>query len=148
MAHQKVSKEAVLYFGANLIDKADGVSLSGLKGAACGRCMMFLKDTSECSILIPSRVNPQHGVCGLFIGGSPGTTKDHPPMKLVPKGPAGYYEGPGVPTHCGNCKNFTAPQVCSIVEGWVEEYGCCNAWEQKPKPLERRTRPGGLTAKI
>lgn len=129
----KLSKDALLYMEPTLLDRAN--KQLG-HGAACGKCMMYLKDISKCSILVPSKVSGERGVCGLFVGGKPVTSEDHSPMHLVPKVTAGYLENSSVPTHCGNCSNFSpdnygAEGDCKIVEGKVHEYGCCNGWMEK-----------------
>ena len=139
MAH-KLKKPTTLYMPPELINKAGSASLAGSKGAACGGCMMFLSDISACSILSPEKVSAKRGVCGLFVGGKPATSKDHKPMKLVPSDVAGYYEGVGAPTHCGNCKNFRSMKgeavgMCAVVAGSVHEDGCCNAWGLGVKPV-------------
>ena len=138
MAHEKIDKSVALYFPANIIDKAGRASLVRAKGAACGRCMMAMPDLSKCAILDPADISLPEGVCGLFVGGRPmPSSQAHKPMHLVPKLIAGYYEGSGVPTHCGGCVNFGPTShgegTCKVVKGMVEEYGCCNAWEEKLK---------------
>lgn len=117
-----IPKPVVLYMDKNLID----ASGEGDAGASCGKCMMYLSDTSECSILDPSEVDGDIGVCGLFVGGPSTTSKEHGPMKLVPAKVAGYTERG--PTMCGNCRNFLRPRRCRVVEGEVEAGGCCNGW--------------------
>jgi len=129
MAHEKVAKSAALYMPPDLIERGLGV---GERGARCGGCMMFLTDTKECTILDPAAVDGKTGVCGLFVGGKAGTSKDHKPMKLVPASVAGYVTNG--PTQCGNCINFAGPAVnaqagCSKVSGIVHRDGCCNLWE-------------------
>ncbi len=120
----KLKQSVVLYMPKALIDKAgDG------PGARCGKCMMFLTDISACSILDPEKVDGDKGVCGLFVGGEPVTSKDHKPMKFIPAEVAGYEEGGMVPTHCGRCKYFESPASCKKVEGTVEDGGCCNHYE-------------------
>ena len=142
MAHEKIDKSIVLYYSAAIIDQAGKASLVRAKGAACGRCPMFLTDLRQCTLVNPPNVDPQRGVCGMFAPGKPmPSTLNHKPMKVLPKQAAGYYEGPGTPTRCGNCVNFEPTShgegTCKIVKGMVEEYGCCNAWEEKldmPRP--------------
>ena len=142
MAHEKIDKAAALYMPANIIDKAGRASLVRAKGAACGRCMMAMPDLSKCAILDLADISLTEGVCGLFVGGKPmPSSKSHKPMRLVPWAIAGYYEGSGVPTRCGNCINFEPTShgegTCKKVKGIVEEYGCSNAWEEKldlPRP--------------
>ena len=126
MAH--LNKDAVLYMPPNLIEKG------GPGGAVCGRCIMYLGDTSQCAILRPPQVNGEHGVCGLFVGGKPTTSEEHPPMKIVPAEVAGYVTTG--PTKCGNCKYFEDEHrigsqgngTCEVIKGIVNARGCCNAW--------------------
>ncbi len=120
----KLKQAVVLYMGEDLLDKG----AEHPKGAACGKCSMFLTDTSECSILKPAPVSGPRGICGLFVGGEAMTSEDHPPMLLVPREVAGYTDDG--PTRCGNCRNFRPPRGCAIVEGKVEANGCCNGWEK------------------
>jgi hypothetical protein len=118
-----IAKAAVLYLPATLLNVASDEP----KGAVCGKCMMFLTDTSECSILDPPEVDGERGVCGFFVGGRPMTSKDHPPMMVMPAAAAGYVEDG--PTRCGNCGHFIKPNRCAVVRGSVEADGCCNAWK-------------------
>jgi len=142
VAHEKIDKSVALYMPADIIDKAGRASLVRAKGAACGRCMMAMPDLSKCAILDPADISLPEGVCGLFVGGKPmPSSSTHKPMRLVPKQIAGYYEGSGVPTHCGGCVNFEPTShgegTCKVVKGMVEEFGCCNSWEEKldmPRP--------------
>lgn len=124
---EKLDQAVVLYMGPELLDKAGKKAVVDEPGAACGKCMMFLKDTSECSILKPSKVDA-YGVCGLFVGGAPATSKEHPPMKLVPQETAGYSDDG--PTRCGTCAYFEEPSACAKVSGEVDENGCCNGYER------------------
>ena len=122
---REMHKAAVLYMDEALLD----TGAEEPKGAACSKCMMFLSDVSECSILKPASVNGRRGVCGLFVGGDAATSEDHPPMKLIPREVAGYTEDG--PTRCLNCKNFNPPNGCTVVDGRDEANGCCNAWGAK-----------------
>ncbi len=137
MPHEKLDKGVVLYFGPESLNRAgDKGEVSG-PGAACGRCFMLLKDISKCSVVAKdgtkdTTVSPQHGVCGIYGGGVPMTSKDHPPMPVYSRSEVGYYEGSGVPTHCGNCKHFHLGGLCEKVEGVVQQHGCCNQWEENP----------------
>lgn len=119
MAHQaKLDKAVVLYMGPEL---------TGPKGANCGSCMMYLTDTSECSVVRPAVVK-SHGVCGLYVHGKPTTTEDHKPMKIVPKEVAGYTDDG--PTRCGTCEYaLMESTACAKVAGQIHPYGCCNAYE-------------------
>ena len=137
MALEKVAKPSALYMPPNLIER--GLS-AGEYGARCGGCMMFLTDTSQCTILDPAPVNGKTGVCGLFVGGKAGTSKDHKPMKLVPPYIAGYVTNG--PTQCGNCTNFQGPAInatamCAKVSGMVHKDGCCNLWESRKDKSEK-----------
>ena len=142
MAHEKIDKAPALYFSAAIIDQAGRASLVKSKGAACGRCPMFLIDLRQCTLVSPPDVDPLHGVCGMFSPGKPmPSSLTHKPMKVLPKAVAGYYEGSGTPTHCSNCINFEPTShgegTCKVVKGMVEEFGCCNFWEEKlalPQP--------------
>jgi len=142
VAHEKIEKSVALYMPAAVINRAGRASLARGKGAACGACMMAMPDLSKCAILDPADISLSQGVCGLFVGGRPmPSSQAHKPMRLVPRQVAGYYEGSGVPTHCSNCVNFEPTShgegTCKVVRGMVEEYGCCNSWEEKldmPRP--------------
>lgn len=117
----KLGKPIVLYMPAKLLNNPEG-------GFKCGVCMMGTSDTSECTILEPSNIDLEYGVCGLFVPGKNTTAKDHPPMEIVPKGVAGYSED--APTYCGVCKHFIPKNDCKKVNGDIDYYGCCNHWEQ------------------
>ena len=133
----KMTKESVLYMGPELSDRASGLNE---RGAKCGKCMMFFTEPSKCAIVHQggdATVSGDYGVCGLFVGGDPlvKISAEHKPMNLIPRTVAGYYEGPGVPTHCGNCQNYQGQGMeglCKKVEGIVNEYGCCNSWDYNP----------------
>lgn len=120
----KCTKAAVLYLPPKLIGDD--------RGAACSRCMMFLKDAAQCSILDPPGVKGEKSVCGFYINGKPLSSKEHPPMRVMPKEWADYCDS-CAPTHCESCKYYVNPgkpsSVCRKVEGTVEAKGCCNAWE-------------------
>jgi len=142
VAHEKIDKAVALYMPASVIDRAGRASLVRAKGAACGRCMMAMPDINMCTILDPPEIQMGTVVCGLMVGGKPmPSSPSHKPMRLVPRAVAGYYEGSGVPTHCGNCLHFEPTShgegTCRKVKGIVEEYGCSNRWEEKlelPRP--------------
>jgi hypothetical protein len=108
----------------------------GIKSRHAEECtVVHIDGTSD------TRVSFEHGVCGLYVGGKPMPESDtHKPMPVVPRSVAGYIEEGGVPTHCGNCEYYLplpAADVrsghCKIVEGIVNFYGCCNAWESNLK---------------
>lgn len=120
-----IPKPVVLYMGPELLDRAS----QSPKGSVCGKCMMFLTDTSECSVLSPPGVSGDRGVCGLFVGGEPMTSQDHPPMDLVPADVAGYSED--APTRCGTCRHYLRPDRCAAVRGKVHPDGCCNGYVRK-----------------
>ena len=132
----KMSKESVLYMGPELLNRSAKIKT---QGAACNKCMMFFERPSQCAIVHQGGnpiVSGDRGVCGLFVGGDsrPDVSQGHMPMKLVPRKDAGYYEGSGVPTHCGNCEHFqgySALGLCAKVEGTVHQNGCCNDWSLK-----------------
>lgn len=122
----KIPQAVVLYMSRALLDAGKREP----EGANCEKCMMFLTDTSECSVLVPAKVSGPDGVCGLFVGGEAmASSKSHMPMELVPKAVAGYSDQ--APTHCGNCDNFLPPVRCKQVDGAVEAAGCCNAWVRR-----------------
>lgn len=146
MAHEKIDKATALYFGPHLLEQGGNKRVNKNRGASCGACFMYLKDIGACSVVYKdgtrdNTVSAFHGVCGIFGGGAPTTSRDHKPMRIYPRSAVGYYEGSGVPTHCGNCVNFEPTShgegTCRVVKGIVEEYGCSNAWEEKldlPQP--------------
>ncbi len=121
----RIAKPAVLYMDEELLDRCSDTP----KGAVCDKCMMFLTDVSQCSVLKPAQVSGPKGVCGLFIGGDAMTSKDHPAMKIVPREVAGYEEVG--PTRCLSCVYFKSPNACAKVEGEIEANGCCNHWKVK-----------------
>ena len=155
MAHEKIDKTAVLYFGPSLLEQGGIKRVNKNRGASCGACFMYLKDIGACSVVHKdgtkdNTVSAMHGVCGVFGGGVPMTSREHEPMQIYPRSAVGYYEGIGVSTHCGNCTNFerTGEQslgLCGIVKGPIHEYACCNAWEfsRASIKLERKSA-GGL----
>jgi hypothetical protein len=117
----KLRKSVVLYMPARLQTNPEG-------GFKCGTCMMGTSDTSECTILEPSDIDLEYGICGLYVPGKNITAKEHPPMEIVPKDVAGYSEEG--PTYCGVCKYFIdKDDACRLVEGHIDEFGCCNHWE-------------------
>lgn len=110
------------------------------EGASCGACALRLIGIEETCAFVHKdgtadcRVSFEKGVCGLYIGGRPvGADRA---MPTVSRSVAGYYEGPGVPTHCGNCEYFQSvggesrSGTCTKVEGLVNAFGCCNFWSQ------------------
>ena len=126
-------KDDVLYMDASLIDTAG----PNPPGAVCGKCALFIADTSACEILAPPQVSGEMGVCGLFVGGQPTTSEFDQPLQLVPDIVAGYFESG--PTMCGNCSHFIKPMHCRIVKGKVEAGGCCNAWSALKRPTSDHT---------
>jgi hypothetical protein len=121
MAFKKLEQPVVLYMPPKALQPS-GVK----KGAVCGTCQMFSPHGSFCSILKPSNVNGYTGVCGLYVGGTPMAEEA---TEVVSAKVAGYIDK-GAPTRCGTCR-FFIPETkeCQIVEGTVEAYGCCHAWE-------------------
>lgn len=114
-----INKAVVLYMG-NDGDKKK-----------CGRCMMYLKDTSECSIHGKGiKVDKDKGVCGIYLHGKPMSSKDHPAMKLTTKEESGYTEDTPNGTNCMTCANKANEKAteCKIVNGPIEAMGCCNGW--------------------
>lgn len=120
MAHIKLDKSVVLYMTASL-------QLNPQKGFKCGVCMMGTSDTSECTILEPSSIDLEYGICGLFVPGKNVKSNEHPSMEIIPKKIAGYAEV--APTYCGSCKYFITGGECKLVKGQIDYYGCCNGWE-------------------
>lgn len=121
MAEQpRATLEDALYFGP---------AMTGPEGVNCGTCMMFLRDTSQCSILRPPKVSGKTGGCRFYIKGDPTTSEKHPPMKIMPADVAGYSEEG--PFRCGNCEYFSGVGYCKKFRAGVQEYGCCNGWEAK-----------------
>lgn len=118
---KKLTKVNVLYM-------EDG----GLK--RCGRCVMFLKNTSECSIHGPGvKVDGENGVCYLYVHGKPMTAEEHPPMKLVTFKVSGYGAKPKLGGYsCGSCE-YGGGSHClhPCLDGFAIDNtgGCCNAWE-------------------
>lgn len=126
MSHNgKLRKSIPLYMPAS-------IQIKPHEGFKCGNCIMGLSDTKECSILEPSDIDLEYGVCGLFVPGKNTTSKEHPPMEIVPKDIAGYSEE--APTYCGVCKYFIHGEgkgkgECKVVMGSIDYFGCCNHWE-------------------
>jgi len=126
MAHvsKDIDKPTVIYLGPE----------DNRKEFACGGCMMFIKQTSECTIVEDSKVDGVKGGCNLWVGGkSVEKRADHPPMEIVTKEKVGYSDQG--PFTCKRCKNFVPMGDyggCKIVEGTVHKDGCCNAWESNP----------------
>ena len=121
----KMRKSIPLYMPASLQVKPH-------EGFKCGNCIMGTSDTSECTILEPSNIDLEYGVCGLFVPGENVKASEHSPMEIVPKSVAGYTEDG--PTYCGVCKYFKPSSgknagQCKVVEGKIDYYGCCNHWE-------------------
>jgi hypothetical protein len=114
-----------------------------LKGASCGLCALRVTTGSgeNCAFVYidgssDTRVSYSKGVCGLYIGGDREYVNQ--PVPTVPRSVAGYVEdNRGVPTKCGNCEYFEPALEsryagsCKKVEGLIQFYGCCNAWERK-----------------
>ena len=133
MAH-KLSKTEVLYFPAVILNQAG--SGAGV-GAKCGKCMMFLTDTSSCTGVYHDdnkknfKVSGDRGVCGWMGPGKPMTSKDHKSMPVLPRSYVGYQEKG--PTYCGSCRYYEGAGLCREVGlrldpgGEKVEYGgCCN----------------------
>lgn len=120
---EKLSKQVVLYFPAKVIVEKSG--------AHCGKCMMFFKDRGEgrCTV-VEGKIDGPNGVCGLYVHGKhSGPTMDG----MIDKSVVGYIED-GPPTQCGNCEYYVGGPtigICKKVEGRIEFYGCCNAWEAR-----------------
>ena len=114
-APQKIPQALVLYMGPDLNEK----------DFTCGGCTFSTPD-SECALLEPSKVDLEHGACGLYVPGEPHSQ----PMlsEPVPAKVAGY-EADG-PFTCGRCDHFISPSSCEGVAGTVAAAGCCNAWEK------------------
>ena len=133
---EKLNKAVVLYMPPQVLNPGESPT-----GASCGKCMMGLKEVSACTIVYidgTSRTNVdlERGVCGLYVGGGPVSVNDHKIMPTVPRSVAGYIESPGVPTHCGNCEYWQGSGesrvgACRKVEGIINFWACCNAWEQE-----------------
>jgi hypothetical protein len=125
----KLPPEKVLYMPPESLNKGGKTDA----GARCGKCAMFNETTSNCLVTDPPKCDGEHGVCGLFIGGSLLTSEE--PKKLVSKEIAGYIkDDKNVPTHCGNCEYFTGEGEtgkCEKVGGTIYRDGCCNGWEPK-----------------
>lgn len=130
MAHAKLQKPVVLYMPASVNKIPRG-------GFGCGVCMMGLSDTKECTILDPAKIDLEYGVCGLFVPGKNLKREDHPPMEIVSKKIAGYSEAG--PTYCGSCRFFddrgADSNICDVVEGQIDYFGCCNHWELSSSDL-------------
>lgn len=100
----------------------------------CGRCVMYLKDTSDCSIHGKgNKVSADKGVCGLYLHGKPMNSKDHPPMTLTTFQESGYTEKTPNGTNCQTCSNKTDEKAteCKVVNGPIEPMGCCNGWKKE-----------------
>ncbi len=149
MAHKKLSKAAVLYFPASILNQAG--SETGI-GAKCSKCMMFLTDISSCTGVYHDdneknfKVSGEMGVCGWMGPGKPMTSKDHKSMPVLPRRYAGYLEEG--PTYCGICKYYEGRRItgssdlCSEVglrldpDGEVIEYGgCCDNYKKFVKTV-------------
>lgn len=138
---QKLSKNEVLYFPAAILNQAG--PKTGV-GAKCGKCMMFLTDTSSCTGVYHDddeknfKVSGENGVCGWMGPGKPMTSKDHKSMPILPRRYVGYQEKG--PTYCGDCRYYegnrrleSSKALCQKVGlrldpgGEKVEYGgCCN----------------------
>lgn len=142
---EKIPKPVALYFPAKVLD--DNTPAGSGHGARCGKCMMARADGRCFGVYLDedeakplkerrSPVSLTKGVCGVYTPGKPHKVEDGEPMPTVPRSVAGYYEGVGVPTHCGNCTNYQrhaggATGYCAEVGGQVEQYGCSNAWKHQ-----------------
>lgn len=123
----KIPKGSALYFPARYISR------SGV-GSKCLNCRDFIKLSSLCVLVSPSKVSAQHGTCGLFVLG------DAPPLaeprNFISQSMAGYIEGPEVPTYCGRCeyyltkggRNSLCAKVGDTDEDTVEYGGCCDLY--------------------
>lgn len=146
-ATEKLASSIPLYFPERVLN--DSTPRGSGPGARCGKCMMAREDGKCFGVYLDedekkplnkrrSPVSLKKGVCGLYTPGKPHKVEDGDPMPTVPRSSAGYYEGEGVPTHCGNCRNYRPHKEevgeCVKVEGIggeVEKYGCCNSWKLK-----------------
>ncbi|MCI0348997.1 MAG: hypothetical protein L0Z53_06185 [Acidobacteriales bacterium] len=142
---KKASQAEALYMPQAMMD--DSTPRGSGHGARCGKCMMAREDGKCFGVYLDadkekpmmkrrSPVSLEHGVCGLYTPGKPHKKADGEPMPTVPRAAAGYYEGPEVPTHCGNCRNLEGHDDCRKVAGKaegqpyeIEQYGCCNRWQ-------------------
>lgn len=134
----KIPPPVVLYMPPEVINKGGDTQRMG---ACCGKCAMFNAPKSECFITSPPACDADHGVCGLFVGGTFVLSPDVRPQQYVPKTVAGYIKSEDVPTHCGNCEYFEAEGEsptgkCQKVGGVIHRGGCCNGWEPKPSEGE------------
>lgn len=123
----KLEQAVVLYFPGKVI----GSNV----GAHCGDCWKFVgdeKQAGEC-IEVEGDINPAHGICGLYMNGRIFEKGKKPDFCVdkVSKEQAGYIEDG--PTHCNSCEYFGGRGKCEKVENkpaTIEEYGCCNQWEE------------------
>ena len=132
----KISKAEALYFPPTVLNPGESPT-----GASCGKCALRCTTRlgEECAIVFidgtaDTRVSFKKGVCGLYVGGCRELIGE--PLPSVPRSVAGYYEGAGVPTHCGNCRHYQdsgdfANGTCAKVSGPVKFWGCSNLWEAK-----------------
>lgn len=105
--------------------------------AQCGSCGMFIPDQNRCWLFGPNDRVVANASCGMYIQGEP-SNEQEPQSKVTPKD-AGYNLGQ---VRCENCKwlngskcalfemlNRQLPEIFQLEET-VDEYGCCNAWQQ------------------
>lgn len=125
----KLEKAVVLYMPGKVI----GSNV----GAHCGDCWKFvgMEAGPGVCIEVEGKIQPAHGVCGLYCNGRvfDGVAPKLPkPVKKVSKAIAGYVEEG--PTHCGGCEYYQGGakpvSTCEKVEGDIEYNGCCNQWEE------------------
>jgi hypothetical protein len=122
---EKDSKAAVLYFKPRSIGRAGG--------ARCGACWKFIPQTSGC-VEVTGTIKAG-GVCGLYVNGMPHHDVDSFRWKIkqVSQEEAGYTDEGD--SHCMSCEYMRNPNEpsspCHKVQGYVEQQGCCNEYEQR-----------------
>jgi len=162
MAHEeKIAKSASLYFPSRILNQG-GKDI----GARCGKCIMFLTDTSECGQVFKGKSHKVDGAKGVCSGMFPGKPMQrykngeeiHPLMDILPQEYAGYIDYG--PTYCGWCQHYQGDRkgkleisTCSKVglksdpDGEDIEYGgCCNVFDPEKKALSKsdpKPRPSG-----
>ena len=122
-----LSKSEALYFEPESIGSPDG--------ARCNICWKFDPIGKLC-LEVAGDINGPHGICGLYVHGTPRGNIPIGYLRKVSKAEAGYSEDG--PTHCGNCDemierklNGTSP--CERVRGLVDGKACCDVWEVEGK---------------
>jgi hypothetical protein len=114
---QKITKTEVLYM-------EDG----GPK--RCDRCIMWISDTSQCTIHPAEQAVSADQVCLLYVNGAPTNTQEGArPEGYVTADVSGLGEGN---TSCGNCRYGNGRPECghpAITPFPIDNRGgCCNAW--------------------